>query len=111
MASAAAPEAAAHRLRRDGVRHTAVRLLQAGMEAIVLALVVLAPWAFGGVEPESEFVLFTGVAALLFLWTARMLLEWRLRWTKCPVVLCLAALYIGGIWQVTPLPRGVVSWL
>jgi O-antigen ligase/tetratricopeptide (TPR) repeat protein len=111
MASAAAPEAAAHRVRRDGIRQTVVRLLQAGMEAIVLALVVLAPWAFGGVEPEYELVLFTGVAALLSLWTARMLLEWRLRWTKCPVTLCLAALYLGGIWQVTPLPRGVLSWL
>ena len=67
------------------------------MEAVVLALVALSPWAFGAVEPEAEFVLFAGVAVLLALWGARMLLEWRLRWAKCPVVLCLAG-FLELVW-------------
>jgi tetratricopeptide (TPR) repeat protein len=111
MASDAAPEESAERGGWGGVRHSAVRLLQGGMEAIVLVLVVLSPWAFGAVEPDSEFLLFAGVAAVLTLWGTRMLLEGRLRWTKCPVVLCLAALYIGGMWQLTPWPRGVLARL
>lgn len=111
MASADAPRAVADRGGPGGVRGEALRLLPGVMEAIVLAMVALSPWAFGTVELKFEFVLFVGVAALLALWGARMLLEWRLRWTKCPVVLCLAALYIGGMWQVTPLPGDVLARL
>src|SRR3954468_16335571 len=102
---------AAARGRIDGFRPRAVRLVRGGMEAVVLVLVVVAPWAFGSVEPGPQFVLGGGVAAVLGLWVARMFLEGRLRWTKCPVVLCLAALYVGGMWQLTPWPRGVLARL
>src|SRR5438093_123755 len=111
MAIASALDAASDFAGRGGVRHTAMRRLRGGMEALVLALVILSPWSFGAVEPELEFVLFAGVAALLALWGARMLLEGRLRWAKCPVALGLAALYIVGIWPLTPWPRGLLGWL
>ena len=79
------------------------------MEAGVLALVCLSPWAFGAVEPEHEFLLDVGIAVLMILWCARMLLERQLSWRKCPVAVCLAAWILLGVWQLTPLPRGLLS--
>lgn len=87
---------------------TAVALLKRLMEGVVLLLVVLAPWAFGAVEPLFEFCLLAGVGVLLVLWAACTLLEWRVRWQRCPVALCLAGLFMVGCLQLTPLPD---SWL
>jgi hypothetical protein len=81
------------------------------MEAILLVLVCLAPWAFGAVETEFEFVLHAGVAVLLGLWGVRVLLEWHCRWVKCPVALCLAALLLVGACQLMPLPPRLLGWL
>ena len=46
----------------------ASRLLGGAMEALVLALVCLAPWPYGSVHPAFEFPLDAGVAALVALW-------------------------------------------
>jgi O-antigen ligase len=81
------------------------------MEVLTLALVVLSPWAFGAVEPEFEFFLFAGIAALTALWGVRILLQGRFTWEKCPVALCLAGLFLLGVWQVTPLPGGLLATL
>ena len=78
------------------------------MEAVVLAMVCLSPWAFGAVDPEFEFLLLAGISVLLMLWSARMLLQWRVRWTTCPVAICLAAIVLLGVVQLTPLSK---SWL
>ena len=85
------------------------RLVRGAMEAGVLAMVCLSPWAFGAVEPEHEFLLDVGIAVLMILWGARMLLEGQLSWRKCPVAVCLAAWILLGVWQLTPLPRGLLS--
>lgn len=92
-------------------RPKAVRLLRVAMEAVVLLMVCLSPWAFGAVEPMFEFCLYAGVAVLLVLWGTRMLLEVRLTWQKCPVALCLAALFLCGAWQLAPLPRPLLARL
>ena len=81
-----------------------VRLARAAMEGVVLLMVCLSPWAFGAVDPFWEFLLLGGVGVVLALWAATMLLEGRLTWRKCPVALCLAALYLLGVVQATPLP-------
>jgi hypothetical protein len=81
------------------------------MELVVLVMVCLSPWAFGGVEPLFEFLLYASVALLLGLWAARMLLDGQLLWKKCPVALCLAGLFLIGIWQFTPLPGSMLRWL
>jgi O-antigen ligase len=81
------------------------------MEAVLLALVCLSPWAFGAVHPLSELVLYAGVAVLVALWGVRLLLEGRLTWQKCPVVLCLATLFLLGVLQMTPLPRPALETL
>ena len=79
------------------------------MEAGVLALVCLSPWAFGAVEPEHEFLVDLGIAVLMILWGVRMLLEGKLSWAKCPVASCLAAWILLGVLQLTPLPRGLLG--
>ncbi len=85
--------------------------LRAVMEAIVLLLVTLAPWAFGSVEPAFEAVLYAGVALLVLLWAVRAFREGALSWRPCPVALCLAGLFLFGVLQVVPLPRAVLRVL
>jgi O-antigen ligase len=74
-------------------------------------MVCLSPWAFGGAEPFSEFLLDAGLAALVGLWGLRLLVEGQLSWKKCPLALCLAGLFVTGIWQLAPLPKPVLSAL
>jgi O-antigen ligase/tetratricopeptide (TPR) repeat protein len=73
------------------------------MEALLLVMLCLSPWAYGAVHPGFEFLLYAGLGALLVLWAVRMLLEGRVSWTRCPVTWCLAALFLVGMWQLTPL--------
>jgi O-antigen ligase/tetratricopeptide (TPR) repeat protein len=92
-------------------REQTVRLVRGVMEALVLLLVCLSPWAFGAVEPFLEFLLYAGVAALMVLWAAVMLLQGRFTWQKSSVALCLAGLFLLAVWQLTPLPRNVLAAL
>src|SRR5262249_62413435 len=68
-----------------------------------------APWAYGCVHPGFELLLLAGVGLLLLLWGGRVLWEGRLTWKKCPVALCLAGLFLLGVWQVTPLSKNVLA--
>ena len=80
------------------------------IEAVGLALIVGAPWAFGAVEPFDFFV-YTGIGLMLLLWSLRILVEWQFRWRRCPLALGIAALFLLGAWQIMPLPPGLVAWL
>lgn len=95
----------------SSARQQAATVVVAAMEAVLLVLVCLSPWAYGAVHPRFEFFLDAGVAVLLALWAGRMLLEGRMTWKKSPVALCLAGLFLLGVWQRTPLPRPVLAWL
>ena len=86
-----------------------LRLARAAMEAVVLLMVCLSPWAFGAVDPFWEFLLLVGVGVVLVLWAVVLLLEGQLSWRKCPVTLCLAALCLLGFAQLTPLPRPILA--
>src|SRR5579875_739511 len=88
-----------------------VVFIVAVLEAVLLALVCLSPWAYGARHPGFEFLLDVGIALLLALWAVRMLLEGQLTWKKNAVALCLASLFLLGVWQCTPLPRSVLAWL
>jgi O-antigen ligase len=81
------------------------------MEAIVLAVVCVAPWFFGSVETQHEFALYGVLALLLALWGLRAVVEGVFTWKKCPVALCLAGLFLLGIGQTIPLPRGLLATL
>gem|GEM_PF-2332642 len=88
---------------------TALWLCRGLIEALVLLIVVVSPWALGAAEPEFEFILMAAVAAVVVVWAARVLLEWRVSWKRCPVVLCLAALFLLGCIQLLPVPSGTLS--
>lgn len=95
----------------SSARQKAVTAVVAAMEAVLLILVCLSPWAYGAVHPGFEFLLDAGIAVLLVLWGARMLLEGWLTWKKSSVALCLASLFLLGVWQRTPLPRPLLASL
>jgi O-antigen ligase len=80
------------------------------IEGGVLLLVALTPWAFGCLPPVYQSLLYLAVAALLGLWAVRMLLERRLVWATCPLGLCLAGLFLLGVGQIAPLPRGLLEY-
>ncbi len=82
------------------------------IEIIVLVMVAVSPWLFGGVEPIQEWWLFTGLVLALILWGLRILLEGAVVWRPCRVALCTAAIIYVGFCQILPLPTkilGVVS--
>ncbi len=81
------------------------------IEILVLLLVAISPWLFGGVEPVHEWWLFSGVALALLLWGIRVLLHGGVRWRPCPVTLCTLALVYLGFSQLIPLPTKVLGAL
>lgn len=93
------------------VRCRADAVLRGTMEALVLAIVCLSPWAFGAVEPIHEFLLQVGLALLLVLWAARVVVGGGLCWAKCPVLLCVAGLFLLAVLQNVPLPSGLLQTL
>jgi O-antigen ligase/tetratricopeptide (TPR) repeat protein len=95
----------------ENLRPRLVRLILGAMEAVVLLLVVLSPWAFGGVHPISQFFLLGGVGVLLALWALRILVEWRVTAARCPTLLCLVGLFLLGVLQIAPLPQTTLEFL
>ncbi len=87
------------------------RALRAAMEVLVLTLVVVSPWVFASVHPLPEAVLMAGVGLLLCLWAARFLVEGRVTWRHCSVVLCLAGLFLLGVFQIVPLSPTLLARL
>ncbi len=92
-----------------GFRFRAAAVVRAALEGIILLLVCATPWCYGCVHPGFEMLLLGGVALVLVLWGMRMILEGCLSWKKCPVTLCLAGLFLLGIWQITPLSPSVLA--
>jgi tetratricopeptide (TPR) repeat protein len=82
------------------------RWLAGILEALVIALVCISPWV---PETRSPFFLYGTLGLLLAIWGGRLLLQGRIVWHKCPVTLCLALLFLSGIWQLIPFSRPVLS--
>jgi O-antigen ligase/tetratricopeptide (TPR) repeat protein len=78
-------------------------LLAWAIEGVLIALICLAPWAFGAVHLYFEFWLDAGLAVLLCLWAARILVSGQFSWQRCPVALCLAGLFLLSVVQLIPL--------
>jgi O-antigen ligase/tetratricopeptide (TPR) repeat protein len=81
------------------------------IEGGLLALVCLSPWAFGAVDPVYEAALYGGLALLGLLWAARLLLEGHLVLRRCPLLLCVAGLFLLAAVQLAPLPASVLGRL
>src|SRR5438270_9830906 len=86
------------------LRSRLAKMLGRWIEILVLLLVVVSPWLFGGVEPVHEFWLFGGLALALLLWAFRILLEGAVPWRSCRVTFCLVAIVYIGFMQLIPLP-------
>jgi tetratricopeptide (TPR) repeat protein len=84
-------------------------LARGGIEAILLTLAALSPWAFGAVHQLSLLVLYVGVSACLALWAVALVADRRPPRVVCPVALCLAGMVLLGVWQLTPLPRSLLA--
>ena len=72
------PAGPASERRRSGSHRRVHDFLAGMMECLVLVLVFACPWPFASAHPYAELVLLAGIAALLVLWSLRMLLEGRL---------------------------------
>jgi hypothetical protein len=93
-------------------RLPAARWTRAAGEAVLLALALLSPWAFGCAEPTYEFLLTTGVLLLAALWAAHAALSGHFRFRLDAVSACLGGLALWSLVQLVPLPEwlvGVVS--
>src|SRR2546430_2119028 len=78
-------------------------VLALAIEGILLALICLSPWAFGAVHLYFELGLDAGLALLLCLWAVRLLVSGKFSWQRCPVALCLGALFLLAVAQLVPL--------
>ena len=81
------------------------------IEILVLLLVALSPWLFGGVEPVHEWWLFSILALALVLWGLRVLLEGAVPWRFCRVTLCMLAMIYVGFGQILPLSANILGVL
>jgi O-antigen ligase len=78
------------------------------MEAVVLAMAALTPWAFGGVDPVFELLLAVGLAVLLLLWAGLAVADGKFTFVRSPVALVLALIFVVGVVQLVPLPTFVL---
>lgn len=96
----------------DPDRLPAARWTRAAGEAVLLALALVSPWAFGSAEPTYEFLLTTGVLLLAALWVVHAAFGGPSRFRLDVVSVCLGGLAIWSAVQLVPLPEwlvGVVS--
>jgi O-antigen ligase/tetratricopeptide (TPR) repeat protein len=87
----------------------APKYLQKMMEAVVLLIVVFMPWAYGCVHALFQLFLACGLAVLLGLCALRIALERQVTWASCPVLICLAGMFVLGVWQVFDLPQPLLE--
>jgi tetratricopeptide (TPR) repeat protein/O-antigen ligase len=85
--------------------------LRAAAEAVLLALVALSPWPFGSVQPIWEFVLLAGLALVVALWVAHVIVCRRLTYRADAVSACLLGLILLTAAQLIPLPESAVRIL
>ncbi|CAN5613246.1 hypothetical protein BH11PLA2_BH11PLA2_46050 [soil metagenome] len=93
----------------DADRLASPGLLRWAAEAVLLFLIVLAPWPFGSVEVWWESFLFAGITVLTLLWLAYALIMGRLSIRPDAVSACLLGFLLLSAIQLIPLPQTVIS--
>ena len=93
----------------DPDRLPVARWIRAAGEAVLLALALFSPWAFGCAEPAYEFLLTTGVLLLAALWAAHIAITGHFRFRPDVVSACLGGLALWSLVQLVPLPEGLVG--
>jgi O-antigen ligase len=87
------------------------KILAVTIEAVVLLLVVLSPWALGAVDPPFEAAVLAVIGLLLVLWGARMVAEGRILLRRTPFLAILAGWFALGVVQIIPMPHAVLGLL
>jgi O-antigen ligase/tetratricopeptide (TPR) repeat protein len=87
------------------------RYLRVGGEALLYFILALSPWAFGGVEPAWQLVIAIAIGVLTCLWLGRCLIYRRITIRPDGVTLGLGVLLCLSVFQLIPLPAGLVSLL
>ncbi len=95
--------------RSEHTTSPASRSVRAAGEVLILAVVALAAWPFGSVDPLHEFFLSLAVLALAGLWSVHTALTGRLVFRPDVASLALAGLVAWTSFQLLPLPEGVVG--
>src|SRR5438270_10913768 len=95
----------------DPDRLPAARHLRAAGEAVLLALVALAPWPFASNDPLFEFALTAGVVVLAALWAAHASLTRRFTFRIDVLSATLSGLVAVSALQLVPLPESGVRAL
>ena len=93
----------------DPDRLPVARWTRAAGEAVLLALALVSPWAFGSAEPTYEFLLTTGILLLAALWAAHAAFGGPSRFRLDLVSICLGGLALWSLVQLVPLPEGLVG--
>jgi tetratricopeptide (TPR) repeat protein len=99
------------RMARAEPRQVVERFLGRVLEGGALALVVVSPWASLPQHADGQALLYAVLALLLVVWGTNVLLRGRLRWPRCPVLPCLAALFLLAALQAVTLPSGILARL
>lgn len=86
-------------------------LLRHVAEAVLLFMVVWAPWPFGSITYAWESLLIGGVAIITILWFVHAYFQGELRIRPDPVLACLLGLVLITGLQLVPLPESVVGML
>ncbi len=81
----------------------AVLITNGCIEAILLLMVCVSPWAYGAVGADAKLYLLMAVVALLAIWLLRLLFSSGINWKHCPVAMCLAGTLLLGLFQICPL--------
>ncbi len=82
-----------------------------GLEWLVLAIIMLSPWAFAAVHPISQLAISIGLSALLLLWVASIVSGRRVTGTCCPVMICLAGIVGFTTLQTISMPTAIMEAL
>ena len=92
-------------------RHPLVdRCFCVGIEALLLAMAVAAPWGLGGVAPEAVVGLNVGLGLVLALWAARIVVSRRLIFRADAALAALGGLALLAALQLLPLPPGALAF-
>ncbi len=81
------------------------------LEALILAMTILAPWAFGAVHPASMLILYIALSATLMLWCVSIVVDQGIRLVFCPVLMCIAGMVALGVWQLIPFKQSTLNAL
>lgn len=81
------------------------------MEGVILLILVITPWLFGGTQANHIQLACCGIGIVLLLWSIKQLLRWKLTLHLCWVSITLTLLFLFSSLYLLPLPRSALRWI